>query len=351
MSVCHSAARGEGRPTSLPSVRGFSFMSVALCAIPAPAVAATPLSYLDSYGPRADPVRTLTWALLILSIVVVLVVTGLVVWATFRGGPAQESGITREGNGLRFIAAGLAVTVVALLASVVWTMVVLARVGAPPAEPRLTLDISGRQWWWQVRYQGERPVETFVTANEMHIPVGEPVRVNLSSADVIHSFWVPALSGKTDAVPGQTNTAWIEADTPGVYLGQCTEFCGTQHAHMGLTVVAEPRPAFEAWLKGQLAPAPQPQEAVAAAGQETFARRCAVCHAVRGTAAGGIFGPDLSHLATRRTLAAATIPNTPGYLSAWIADPQHLKPGTRMPNVALAGSELEQVRAYLSTLR
>lgn len=329
---------------------GSAVIILALWAPPAPALAATPLNYLESFGIRADPVRALTWGLLIISIVVVVVVTGLVLWGILRGGPAQGSGITRQGNGLRFITAGLAVTVVALLASVVWTMVVLAKVGSPPSEPRLTLDISGRQWWWQVRYQGEKPAQTFVTANELHIPVGEPVRVNLSSADVIHSFWVPALSGKTDAVPGQVNTTWLEADTPGVYVGQCTEFCGAQHAHMGLRVVAEPRDTFEAWLADQLTPAAAPNDQVAAAGQETFRRRCAACHAVRGTAAGGAFGPDLSHLATRTTLAAGTVPNTPGFLSAWIADPQHLKPGTRMPDVALSGSELEQVRAYLATL-
>lgn len=331
------------------SVRAI-FIMVALCAMSAPGIAATPLSYLRSHGAHADPVKTLTWALLVLSIVVVLVITGLVVWGIARSTADQGDVISREGNGLRFVTAGLTLTVIALLGSVVWTMVVLARVGSPPAEPKLTLDINGRQWWWRVRYESDEPGRVFVTANELHIPVGEPVRIKLSSLDVIHSFWVPALAGKTDTVPGQINTTWIEADAPGVYFGQCAEFCGAQHAHMGLRIVAEPRDKFEAWLREQIAPAAQPNDAVAAAGQETFARRCAACHAVRGTKAGGILGPDLSHLASRATLAAGTIPNTAGHLSAWIADPQHFKPGTRMPAVPLTGSELEQVRAYLATL-
>jgi len=336
--------------TCQPTSATAAFVITTLCATPTPGFAATPLSYLESYGSRADPVRSLTWAMLIISTVVVVIVTGLVLWGVLRGGPAEAAGITREGNGLRLITAGLVVTVVVLLGSVVWTMVVLAEVGAAPAAPKLTLDISGHQWWWQVRYEGETPAETFVTANEVHIPVGEPVRINLSSSDVIHSFWVPALSGKTDTVPGQVNTTWIEAHAPDTFLGQCAEFCGAQHAHMGFRIVAEPRDRFEAWLADQLAPAAVPADRIAAAGQETFGRRCAACHAVRGTTAGGVFGPDLSHLSTRATLAAGAVPNTPGHLSAWIADPQHLKPGTRMPVVPLTGSELEQVRAYLATL-
>ncbi len=327
-----------------------AFFAGVLCLAPETAVsAAPPLNYLESFGARADPVRTLTWALLIVSIVVVVAITGLVLWGSLRRGSDETPAISRPGNGLNIIVAGLIVTVITLLGSVAWTMVVLARVATPPSDPELTLEINARQWWWQVRYTSDTPSRNFVTANEIHIPVGEPVRVRLSSSDVIHSFWVPALSGKTDVVPGQVNATWIEADKPGVYLGQCAEFCGTQHARMGLRVVAEPRDKFNAWLADQIAPAPQPQDKVAAAGETTFGRRCAACHAVRGTRAGGTFGPDLSHLAGRATLAAGTVPNTPGYLSAWIADPQHIKPGTRMPTVPLTGSELEQVRAYLAT--
>jgi cytochrome c oxidase subunit 2 len=163
------------------------------------------------------------------------------------------------------------------------------------------------------------------------------------------------LSGKTDTIAGQTNIAWIEAGKPGVYRGQCTEYCGLQHAHMGLMAVAEPPDRFDAWwnqqLDGPALPVSDPSRAAALQGQQTFMRRCAVCHAVRGTSAAGRVGPDLSHLMQRRTIAAGTVPNTAGYLAGWISSPQHIKPGNFMPTLDLSGRELNEVETFLAALK
>jgi cytochrome c oxidase subunit 2 len=215
----------------------------------------------------------------------------------------------------------------------------------------LTVEVTAHQWWWQVRYMGDTPSRQFITANEMHIPVGVPVRVFLKSADVIHSFWVPALSGKTDVIPGQTNETWIEASASGVFRGQCSEYCGAQHAHMAFSVFADDAGTFQSWWQAQLAVSPSPTEPLTIAGRAVFIRRCGSCHTVRGTPAGGILGPDLTHLVQRAKLAADTIPNTAGHLAAWIADPQGIKPGSQMPELGLPGHELAAVQAYLSTLK
>jgi cytochrome c oxidase subunit 2 len=250
-------------------------------------------------------------------------------------------------GGLRWIGIGLALTILALIAALARTVAVMAAIGAPAGQPALTLEITGHQWWWEVRYLGPTPDQTFVTANEIHIPTGRPVLVKLNGADVIHSFWIPALAGKTDTIPGRTNLTWMQADRAGLYRGQCTEYCGVQHAHMAAFVTADPPAAFEAWRANQLrAAAPADSE-----GETLFVQRCGACHTVRGTDAGGVAGPDLTHLMSRQTLAAGTVPNTRSGLSGWIANPQALKPGARMPAADLSGPELGRVAAYLETLK
>jgi cytochrome c oxidase subunit 2 len=319
------------------------------------ALAATPMSYLQSFGTQADRILGLTQGVLAISVIVTIVMTALVLWAIFRRrtpavdieGPCAEP---EQVNNWNVFGLGLGLTAFILVCCVVWTMVTLAAIDRPSEAPALAVEVTGQQWWWKVRYLSDKPSEVFDTANEIHIPAGKPVKVTLRSRDVIHSFWVPALSGKTDLIPGQVNTTWIEAKAPGTYLGQCAEYCGLQHAHMALRVVAEPADKFADWRKDQLKSAMSPTAADAKAGLAVFERRCAACHTVRGTSAGGVFGPDLSHLMTRATLADGTIPNAGGYLAGWIADPQHVKPGTRMPRVALSGEELQAVTTYLRTL-
>jgi cytochrome c oxidase subunit 2 len=202
-----------------------------------------------------------------------------------------------------------------------------------------------------VRYGGDQPSEVFETANEIHIPVGRPVLVRLHSADVIHSFWVPKLSGKTDVIPGQTNQSWMQADAPGRYLGQCSEFCGYQHAHMQFEVVAQTLEDFAVWRAAQLEPATAPSTPEAKRGLALVEFRCALCHQVRGTTAGAVSGPDLTHLMSRETLAGGTLANNPGNLVGWIQNPQDLKPGSLMPNQYLSSQQLSDVLAYVETLQ
>ena len=218
-------------------------------------------------------------------------------------------------------------------------------------KPAMHLTVTANQWWWDVRYDGPQPDQIFHTANEIHVPVGEPVLVRLHGGDVIHSFWVPRLSGKTDLIPGQTNQAWIEADRPGIYRGQCAEYCGAQHAHMAFEVVAEPRAAFDRWRARQLQTAPPPASEAQAAGFALFASRCGMCHSIRGTSARASAAPDLTHLMSRRTLAAGTLPNNPQSLTGWIENPQAIKPGALMPDQGLSAADLNSLRAYLETLR
>jgi cytochrome c oxidase subunit 2 len=196
------------------------------------------------------------------------------------------------------------------------------------------------------------PSDIFVTANELHIPVGKPVLVNLKADDVIHSLWVPNLAGKKDMIPGRSALMQFRADQPGIYRGQCTEFCGFQHAMMGLLVVADPPAQYEAWVQAQRQPAAEPQDAKAQRGKDLFqALSCAMCHAIQGTIANGQRAPDLTHIASRRTLAAGTLPNTAQDLRSWISDPQVHKPGTNMPATPLSNEDLDALVAYLGGLK
>lgn len=327
-------------------------------------VLSSPMSYLRTSGPRADPATDLMWGLIVLSLAVVGIITIAVVAGVLvrrrRGSVESLAALPaqRGAGGLAWFWVGMPLTAIALVGALAWTVAVLATIDSPKARPRLTLEVTGRQWWWQVRYLSGDPAETFVTANEIHIPTGEPVLVKLVSADVIHSFWAPTLTGKTDAIPGQTNVAWLEADRPGRYHGQCAEFCGIEHARMGLDVIAEPPAAFEAWRRGQARPAAAAIAGPVAEGEKVFAGHCAACHGVRGMnlpvvrrSGEDVVGPDLTHLMSRETLAAGTVPNTIGGLSGWIGNPQALKPGAKMPKTYLSGPQLSEVVRYLETLK
>ena len=309
-------------------------------------------TYLRTFGPIGDRVATLGWSLLIISSVVVLVVSVLVLAGVLRRGTRSFAPVERAGGGLRWIViGGIVVPTVILVVVFVLTMVTQAAVASPATAPGLTVRVTGHQWWWEVQYLDPSPDRIATTANEIHIPVGRPVRLEVVAGDVIHSFWVPELAGKTDLIPGQTNVTWVQADHPGVYRGQCAEYCGLQHAKMAMSVVAEPPAAFDEWLARQRQPAALPSEPDLKAGAAVFAgSACALCHTIRGTMAGGRIGPDLTHLAGRRTIAAGTLPNTRGYLAGWIANPQALKPGTVMPAVPLKSTELQVLITYLQSL-
>jgi cytochrome c oxidase subunit II len=231
---------------------------------------------------------------------------------------------------------------------------VTARAVAEPRtdEPVLHIKVTGHQWWWEVEYEDTMPARRLLTANELYIPVGRYVRITTRSADVIHALWVPKLAGKRDMIPGDTSHVWLKADREGVFHGRCAEFCGHQHAHMALTVVALPEPEFDTWYEQQLQPAAPPADSLRQAGLELFVTRsCVLCHTVRGTAAGARVAPDLTHVASRMHIAAGTLPNTRGNLGGWITDPQSIKPGSRMPPTALTGTELQALLAFLEGLR
>jgi cytochrome c oxidase subunit 2 len=208
----------------------------------------------------------------------------------------------------------------------------------------MTIHVTGHQWWWEARYDGT----SVVTANEIHIPVHTRVDVELSTADVIHSFWIPELNRKTDMIPGRANRQLLFADEPGTYRGQCAEFCGLQHAHMAVEVVAQPRAAFDRWLARERTPAAGQGNA---RGAQLFQQSCSGCHAIRGTSAQGDVGPDLTHFASRSTIAALTLSNTRAHVREWIEHPQEVKPGNLMPDLRLSDADWDALTAYLETLR
>jgi cytochrome c oxidase subunit 2 len=281
---------------------------------------------------------------LILALVVMLLAVALLRRRSGRIGPDAPE--PRHATTL-VLAGGVALPLV-LLTALFWLMLqVLPDTSAAGKRTGLTIDVTGHQWWWEVRYASTNAV----TANELHIPVGTPVRVRLRTADVIHSFWVPRLNRKVDTIPGKDNELVLEARKAGVYRGQCAEFCGLQHANMAFFVFADPPARFRAWLRGMAAPAAEPSTGAPRRGLELFlGHGCGGCHTIRGTDADGELGPDLTHLATRTTLAAGTIPNNTGFLGGWVLDPQHVKPGNKMPGFALGGSQLEDLLAYLESL-
>ena len=308
-------------------------------------------SVLSPRSPQAHDIRTLWWWMLAVATIVFLGTVGMLglAWVR-RGTPGLPFVGQREGVSQALVLVfGIGIPLVVLVTLFGASDVYLVGQTSPPP-PRntaMTIDVIGHQWWWEVRYPGTNAV----TADEIHIPINTRVNIVATTADVIHSFWVPQLARKVDEIPGRFNRVLLYAATPGRYRGQCSQFCGFQHANMGLFVVAQPRAAFDAWLSSMASPAPSPTSAMARAGEQVFmANQCASCHMIRGTSAQGLIGPDLTHVASRRTLASAEIRNTPQELRAWIADPQAIKPGTRMPNLGLSSLQYDEIAAYLGTL-
>jgi cytochrome c oxidase subunit 2 len=301
-------------------------------------------STLKPAGPPAERIAELWWIMLIIAVTVFVIVLILLLIAIFKRRQAAE---TSAPGGVTFIIlGGIAIPAVILIGLLVYTLGVVAAL-EPPSEDALTVEVIGHQWWWEVRYPGRE----FVTANQIHVPAGERVRLELTSADVIHSFWVPQLNGKIDLIPGQWNTFWIEATEPGIYRGQCAEYCGTQHAKMALLVVADPPEVFDAWLDDQQREAAVLTDPLLIRGQQVFLGSvCVYCHTVRGTNASGKIGPDLTHLASRYTLGAGIIANNRGNLGGWIINSQAIKPGNRMPPMYLDSEELQALLSYLESL-
>jgi cytochrome c oxidase subunit 2 len=303
----------------------------------------------------ADASYTAATLVLAITAVIAIVVLGLLAYSVvaFRQRADDDGSEPAQVYGSDQIE--LAWTVIPILVVVVLCLVTARTVydvqGAQKPAGAIDVTVVGHQWWWEIRY----PELGIVTANELHVPVSDPAAptptfMRLESADVAHSFWVPRLAGKTDLIPNRQNRMWIEPREPGLYLGQCAEYCGTQHAHMLLRVYVHPRAEFDRWVAAQHEPAVA--DAAAAAGRRVFeTTACINCHAVRGTVANGRFGPDLTHLMSRETLVAGAARMNREALHAWIADPDHVKPGALMPAMKLDAPEIDQLVDYLVTLR
>ena len=311
-----------------------------------------PQSVLDPVSPQAGDIALLWWIMLAFGTAIVVAVLGMLAVAVARARRGHgERPLSETQSRTLVLTGGVGVPLVLLLGLLVASVQLSAPVTAIPTDA-LAVEVIGRQWWWEIHYHDREGQRIATTANEIRVPVGQPVRFTLRSADVIHSFWVPNLQGKTDMIPGHANTSWFEAAAPGVFRGQCAEFCGVQHARMALVVVAESAADFAAWLDGQGAPAAAPATTRRQRGEEVFfAAGCDECHAVRGTPATAVTGPDLTRVGSRLTLAAGTLPNTRGNLAGWILDPQIVKPGSGMPATDLAPDDLTALLDYLEGLR
>jgi cytochrome c oxidase subunit 2 len=319
------------------------------------------ISAIDPTGPAAATITQLTWLLVAVCTLVYLLTMLMLFYAVARGrrrgaaaDAAPEAGSpSSERRKLRIVAAGVVATVLILslfVAATYWTDRSLLSMERKAAAE---IELTAHQWWWEIRYLDPIPSQGFVTANELHVPVGEPVQIKLISTDVIHSFWVPNLNGKRDIIPGRDGEIWLTASETGIWYGRCAEFCGFQHAHMNLLLVAEPRAAFDRWRAAQTAPARPPETPEQRRGQQVFHQTsCVLCHALRSSLASAYSptAPDLTHLKSRRSIAAGTLPNEKGHLAGWVADPQSLKPGARMPPNMLPGPDFQALIAYLETL-
>ena len=309
-------------------------------------------STLDPHSSQASHLTNLFWVFTAVSVAIWIAVMGTLGFVLLKrsktADPELEDGGARQKTA---VVAGLVILTATVLVVLGVTSFYATRDFAWTNTHTLTLKITGQQWWWQVEYQNSDPTQIITTANEIHIPVGRPVTLELNAADVIHSFWVPNLMGKQDMIPGRKTLLTLEAKQAGLYRGQCAEFCGLEHAKMAILVFAEPQEKFDAWRLHQLEAAKLPGAPVRRRGMELFVHGpCASCHTVAGTDAAGQIGPDLTHVGSRATIAAGLLHNTAPNLDRWLADPQEIKPGANMPKVPLSTADRAALVAYLGGL-
>lgn len=310
-------------------------------------------------GVQAEKILDLGYLTFIICTLVFIAILAAFFYAIKRAPRADESTAAEvsflretEPGSKRAVLLAVAISTLLLLVLLVADVFTGRALSQMPLSDGIHIELTSHRWWWEARYTADPPSRMFTTANELHIPVGKPVVISLKSSDVIHSFWVPNLHGKKDMIPGRTATITLRADKPGVYRGQCAEFCGYQHAKMALLVIAEPQEQYDAWAEQQRRPAAAPTTASAIAGQKLFlGTTCVSCHTVRGTSAQATLGPDLTHFASRRTIAAGTLPNSREHLAAWVRDPQKFKLMANMPSSPLSGDQLQAVVHYLETLK
>jgi cytochrome c oxidase subunit 2 len=312
-------------------------------------------SALDPQGPQSTQLADLFWIFLAVSAMVWSAVMLTLLWALLRGAPARLDPLALSAKTERrstiVVAAATGGTLATVIGLTALSYLSQKQVYARQSSP-LIIKVTGHQWWWDVRYESDKSDQVVTTANELYIPADVPIALKLAASDVIHSFWVPSLMGKQDLIPGQENELRFTASRPGIYRGQCAEFCGWQHAHMGILAVVLPPAQFDVWRAAQAAPAKAPEDAIRQKGAALFqSKACVMCHTVRGTMAGSRVGPDLTHFGSRKTIASATLPMSRGNIAAWVIDPQGIKPGTNMPNVTLGPDEVDPIVSYLEGLR
>jgi cytochrome c oxidase subunit II len=313
---------------------------------------------LNSAGIQAHRIEHLWWLIFWVTLtifVLVLVFLGSAIWQRNDAGmtsPPEPHQKDREARLSVGVSAAVLITIVILFVLLVASISTGKAVASLQSKHPVTIEVTGHQWWWEVHYPDPIAGNIVVTANEIHVPVGVPVVLNSTSQDVIHSFWAPNIDGKRDLIPGYQTAVWFQADREGVFRGQCAEFCGHQHAHMAFFLIAEAPDKFQAWLQHQRQPSSTPTDPVALHGQQVFlSSTCVMCHTIRGTEAGSKNGPDLTHLASRGTIAAGTLPNTPGNLAGWILDSQSIKPGNHMPPNSFSSDDLQALLTYLEGLQ
>jgi cytochrome c oxidase subunit 2 len=316
---------------------------------------------LDPAGIQAERFSQLWWPTVAITTAIYVAVMLAILVAVFRrrGSDLEEAAPDTSPEPLAerrhswIVGGAVAASIVVLFGLLIGDLMTGRAVRSLSREPDpLLIKVTGRQWWWEVLYEEGSPSQFVTTANELHLPLGRTVAIDLHSTDVIHSFWIPNLHGKMDMIPGHPTRLFLRADRPGTYWGQCAEFCGHQHAKMRFAVIVEPEDEFEAWLASARKPAVEPSSDSERRGQQVFlGTTCVMCHTIQGTPARGTVGPNLTHIASRSRLAAGSLPNTRGHLAGWVTDPQRIKPGVRMPMNPLSPEELRSLLDYLERLK
>ncbi len=349
--------------TSRSRWANFKLLLPVLCCFSASACSGIQ-SAIDPASPQAEHINTLWWLMCSLLSTIFVAVMVLLTLAALRSrrvtAQHSQAGVpfyvdpVSEKRASRVVSGAVALTIVILFVLLTASFLAGRSIFSTPPNDAdaLTIEITGHQWWWAIRYANKTPNQIITTANEVHLPVNQLVHFKLNSTDVIHSFWVPNLHGKTDLIPGHPADTWIQPNMLGTFRGQCAEFCGYQHAHMAFAVVVETEDQFKAWYADQLQPAMTPVTETQKRGQQVFlSKPCIMCHRIQGTDAGGNVGPDLSHVAGRQTIAAGALSNTREHLAQWIVDAQQFKPGSRMPANPMSSEELNALLDYLESLK
>jgi cytochrome c oxidase subunit 2 len=317
-------------------------------------------SAVSAAGTQAQRLESLWWLFLYITaaVYVIVMLVLIIAWAKRRKARSEDKpdppNPAREKSAANVVKGAVAVTVLVMFALMITSFRTGQALNSLAAAPQhLNIKVTGHQWWWEVEYKDpSMPATNILTANEIHVPIGRPIRLDLQSNDVIHSLWMPNFHGKRDLIPTEPTTMFFEADTPGTYWGQCAEFCGFQHAKMRFQVIAESDDDFNAWVNASRQTPSPPASAAETRGQQIFTTGvCAQCHTIEGTGTNGRVGPNLTHIASRPYIAAGSLQNTPENLAAWITDPQKIKPGIRMPMNQFSDEDLNALVTYLRSLK